>query len=170
MKTIIFSHGKDSSPNGTKIQLLSKIAHNKGFNTLSVDYRFTKKPDERVELLRSIVANKNNEAVILVGSSMGGYVSTVIAMEFKPMGLFLMCPALYMSSYKIQDFSVPIHNIMIVHGWQDTVIPYQNSIRFGLQHQAVVHLLNDNHRLSNCHEALGRQFEFFIQTTNNTIT
>jgi hypothetical protein len=38
-KTIIFSHGKESGPNGSKIQLLSGVARKLGYRTHSVDYR-----------------------------------------------------------------------------------------------------------------------------------
>ena len=37
-----------------------------------------------------------HERLILVGSSMGGYVSTVASVSLKPAGLFLMAPAFYM--------------------------------------------------------------------------
>jgi pimeloyl-ACP methyl ester carboxylesterase len=48
--------------------------------------------------------------------------------------------------YTPQDIAVPT---AIVHGWHDTVVPVENSIRWAREHQATLHLLNSDHRLEN---------------------
>lgn len=91
---VYFSHGMESGPFGSKIMALAKVAEKLGFEVESPDYRSTMDADERVKMLLDLnpKANKN---LVLVGSSMGGYVATVASKELKPQGLFLMAPAFY---------------------------------------------------------------------------
>src|SRR5690242_244280 len=91
---VVFSHGKESGPWGTKITRLAEVAENLGFGVLSVDYTGTADPDERVRLLLGAVA-PSDVRLVLVGSSMGGYVSTLASPTLLPNGLFLMAPAFY---------------------------------------------------------------------------
>lgn len=163
MNTIIFSHGKESGPNGTKISLLTDIANIFNFQTTSIDYRKCKDVNERVDLLRENVQQYKAGKIILVGSSMGGYVSTVIASEMKIDGLFLMCPALYLASYEVQTYTPKTQHIEIVHGWNDDIVPHENSIRFGKLNSATLHLVNDNHRLSASHDFLKQVFVRFLE-------
>ncbi|BDS15388.1 YqiA/YcfP family alpha/beta fold hydrolase [Aureispira anguillae] len=163
MAVIIFSHGKESTPNSTKIAYLSQIAQGFNFKTISIDYTHCVAVNERVRLLRDIVRNYESEPIILVGSSMGGYVSTVIACERSVNGLFLMAPAFYLANYDQQEFFPKNPNIEIVHGWQDEVVPYQNSIKFGNLTLAKLHLIDDNHRLSNSYDFLSQIFKNFLR-------
>ena len=103
---IIFSHGKESGPWGSKITALAEIARKSAFpNSIdveSIDYTGTADPDERVELLGKSL---NRDDLVLVGSSMGGYVSAVAAQQYAVRGLFLMAPAFYMPGYRNHEFS-----------------------------------------------------------------
>ncbi len=45
---VIFSHGKESGPKGSKIQRLMAEAERLGLNTVSVDYRHCATASERV--------------------------------------------------------------------------------------------------------------------------
>jgi pimeloyl-ACP methyl ester carboxylesterase len=76
---VIFSHGKESGPWGSKITRLAKIARQHGFEVDSIDYRNIGDTDDRVT--RLIEALTCEEIIILVGSSMGGYVSLVASEE-----------------------------------------------------------------------------------------
>ena len=163
MKTVILSHGKESGPNGTKIQILSKVAKENGFHPISIDYRSCKDAEERVELLKQKIADISYTELVLVGSSMGGYVSTVAANKIELKGLFLMCPALYLLGYEAQEYSVLTKNIEIIHGWQDDIVPYEHSVRFGKENLANLHLVSDNHRLSGSHLFLGQIFANFLK-------
>jgi pimeloyl-ACP methyl ester carboxylesterase len=160
---IIFSHGKESGPNGAKIQLLANIAQQMGFTTHSIDYTTCKNVSERVEVLEKFMTKNATQKQILVGSSMGGYVATVAAQKFALEGLFLMCPALYLSNYPVQTYQPITSNIELVHGWQDAVVPYQNSIQFGQKTNAYLHLIEDNHRLSKNRTFLGETFQQFLK-------
>lgn len=163
MSLVVFSHGKESGPNGTKIALLSKVAHELGFATISIDYRTCKDADERVALLHNTLQNSEHSKIILVGSSMGGYVSTVVASNIQVAGLFLMCPALYLPHYSVQSYTPKTISIEIIHGWEDDIVPVNGSIKFGQQQQATVHLTKDNHRLSHSHELLQELFYNFLK-------
>ena len=162
MNAIIFSHGKESGPNGTKITLLSEIAKKLNFQTISIDYTNCADVNERVVLLRQTMDKYSTVPKVLVGSSMGGYVSTVLACERELEGLFLMCPALYLPNYDIQAFKPKNRNIEIIHGWNDSIVPYENSIKFAKAMSAKLHLINDNHRLTASHDFLGQIFKEFL--------
>lgn len=159
---VVFSHGKESGPNGAKIQLLAKIAQQLGFATHSIDYTSCHTVSERVEKLENFMRENANQKQILVGSSMGGYVATVAAQTFATKGLFLMCPALYLANYPVQVYHPITNNIEIIHGWQDRVVPYQNSIQFGQETKAQLHLIEDNHRLNIQRAFLGETFRQFL--------
>lgn len=165
MPTIFFSHGKFSHPNSTKITFLAAIAQEMGCATHSIDYTSTIDPEERVALLRKEAAKYKypEEELILVGSSMGGYVATVLASELAVKGLFLMAPAFYLPTYKVQNFTPKGMPIEIVHGWKDEAIPFEQSIQFGARHAARLHLVEDNHRLSNSHTFLKESFRSFLK-------
>lgn len=161
---ILFSHGKKGVPNGRKIQRLTTVAKEKGFETLAIDYTHTINPDERVKILQQVVQKHEKKDIILVGSSMGGYVSCVVANETKCLGLFLMCPALFMPMpyYTVRSFSPLTSHIEIIHGWKDKVVPFQNSVQFGKQTTATLHLVNDGHRLAESDDMLVERFIAFL--------
>jgi len=143
---VVFSHGKESGPDGTKIQAMRAVAEELGFKTVSIDYTACKDEVERKALLRSYLS-KQVGPMILVGSSMGGYVSAALANEFKLSALFLLCPALSLEGYEPIVYQPKTDNIVLVHGWNDDVVPVESSIDFARKHKATLHLVEDGHRL-----------------------
>lgn len=145
---IVFSHGKESGPWGRKIKKLAAVAQEMGFAIESIDYTNMDAPDERLNKLVTYL-DAQQEPCILVGSSMGGYVSLVAHSRTvgTVKGLFLMAPALYMQGYSEQHYHCDVP-ITIVHGRDDKVIPYDNSMRFTLQNNAMLHLVEGDHRLN----------------------
>ena len=79
---VYFSHGKESGPWGTKIKRLAKIAEGMGCAVESVDYTDLMDPVLRVERLLEVLASEEGR-FLLVGSSMGGYVSLVASETVK---------------------------------------------------------------------------------------
>ena len=71
---VVFSHGKDSEPWGSKIAAMAEIAREEGFHVESVDYRGIEDPQARVTRLLAFCKDLRG-SLVLVGSSMGGYVS-----------------------------------------------------------------------------------------------
>lgn len=170
---VVFSHGKESGPWGSKIQALAKVAERLGASVISVNYRdypagvphdqnAEGEADRRVGQLLAIEPPAHRQ-VVLVGSSMGGYVSTVATIRIPVDGLFLLAPAFYLPGYANQDPTPHSHNTMIVHGWNDSVVPVQNSIRFAKLHQCDLHLLNGDHRLNDALPKIEPLFEMFLK-------
>ncbi|MDH3535284.1 MAG: alpha/beta hydrolase [Gammaproteobacteria bacterium] len=138
---VYFSDGKESGPWGTKIKRLAKIAENMGCGVESIDYTDTIYPDLRVERVLGVLAKEQDEFV-LVGSSMGGYVSLVASQEVHAQAIFLMAPALYIPGYERQEYRSRCSHIEIVHGWSDDVIPVEHSIRYAKEADCTLHLIS----------------------------
>jgi pimeloyl-ACP methyl ester carboxylesterase len=148
---VVFSHGKESGPWGSKITAMAQVARDLEFDVLSVDYRGIDDPLARVhkliETLSTAPAASGGAQPVLVGSSMGGYVSAAAAAMLRPRALFLLAPAFYMpgfEEYTPQDVPAPT---TIVHGWHDDIVPVENSVRWAREHRATLHVLNSSHRL-----------------------
>lgn len=160
---VVFSHGKESGPWGSKIRQLADVAQSHGAVCISVDYQVNGPldPDARVRLLLNTVLPAH-EKLVLVGSSMGGYVSTVASQTLRPDGLFLLAPAFGLRGYP-EPFPAPCASqIAIVHGWRDDVVPSENSIHFARTHAASLHLIDGDHRLSDALSSVSALFDRFI--------
>jgi Alpha/beta hydrolase family len=146
VNTVVFSHGKESGPWGSKITAMAAVARDLNLGVESVDYRGMADPGQRVEKLVQVGRDLKGP-LILVGSSMGGHVSAAAATRLAPRALFLLAPAFYMpgfEEYTPQDIAA---STAIVHGWRDDVVPAENSIRWAREHQATLHVLDSDHRL-----------------------
>ena len=144
---VYFAHGKESGPWGSKIRALAELAESKGFDIDSVDYQNQDNPEDRVQRLLNILIREQRD-VLLVGSSMGGYVSAVAAQKTKPKAMFLLAPAFFLSAYGVQKYTSCPVNTSIVHGWSDEIIPFQHSIDYASQFQVSLHLIAGDHRLT----------------------
>ena len=168
MTTVIFSHGQESGPWGTKIQAMAELARGLGCNVDSIDYQGIADPTMRVEkLVRE--CSDISDPLILVGSSMGGHVATAAAEVLRAAGLFVLAPAYYMEGYEELTPPPPTMQFCIVHGWHDDIVPVENSIRYARHCSATLHLVNGDHRLtaniSEINEYLGQ----FIRNTTNAL-
>lgn len=159
---VYFSHGKESGPWGSKIRHLASVAEEMELSVESIDYSDLQSPDLRVARLLEVL-KVEQDSVILVGSSMGGYVSTVASMTHPARGLFLLAPALYMPSYDHQSYPTKCRPLTVIHGWRDTIIPAAHSIRFCEEHLAELHLIDGDHRLNDRLPAIGAHFKIFLQ-------
>lgn len=170
---VVFSHGKESGPLGSKIRALMRMAEWHGAITLSVDYRAHPdgtpidhdapgEADRRVARLLATPLPAHGR-LVLVGSSMGGYVSTVVSEHLKPDGLFLLAPAFYLPGYTRQDPIPYATSTLVVHGWDDDVVPPGHSIEFARRHRCALHLLDGDHRLNAALPAIEPLFELFLQ-------
>ena len=162
---VYFSHGKESGPWGSKIKKLAAIATEQGCEVESIDYSDILDPDLRVARLMDILKNEATD-YLLVGSSMGGYVSLVVSEKVKPKGVFLLAPALYMQDYQAQDYDTKNQNIEIVHGWSDDVIPAEHSIKFAKLADCSLHLISGDHRLNSSIEHVEKIFRQFVIEKN----
>ena len=159
---VLFAHGKESGPWGSKIKHLATVAERLGAQVLSPDYGDLPDPDARVARLRGMPLPAHDR-LVLVGSSMGGYVSTVASQGMAAHGLFLMAPAFYMPGYAVQ-YPVPgTPETCVVFGWRDAVIPVAHGIRFAQVHSAELHVLDGDHRLNSVLPEVGVLFEGFLR-------
>lgn len=163
---IYFSHGKESGPWGSKIKRLANIAQDQGFCVESIDYSDILDPDLRVERLLKRVENIE-EDILLVGSSMGGYVSLVASEQAPVKGLFLLAPALFMKGYKKQIYQRSA-KVEIVHGWSDDIIPAEHSIKFAKNSDCSLHLISGDHRLNSSIEVVEKLFSQFLSSHKNS--
>lgn len=158
MTTVVFSHGKESGPWGTKIRAMAELVKGLGCAVESIDYQGMEDPADRVNKL--IAACKDlDDAVVLVGSSMGGHVATAAATAVGAAGLFVIAPAFYMPGYEELTPEPPKIPITIVHGWRDEVVPVENSMRFAAACRAELHVLDGDHRLT---ENIG-EINYYLQ-------
>lgn len=158
---LIWCHGSQSQPWGGKSTALAEQAKEVGLVMDAIDFQDLDNPDDRVTRLAGELAQAD-APTILVGSSMGGYVATAAAKNANVLGLFLLAPAFYLPGYDVHVFSGLPKAISVAHGWQDDVVPVENSIRFAKQHKAQLHILPDDHRLSASIPTLNGLFMQFI--------
>lgn len=144
---VIFSHGQESGPWGTKIRSMAETVRALDCVADSIDYQGLADPTERVDKLIAACA-EIDAPLILVGSSMGGHVATAAAAAVGAAGLFVLAPAYYMPGYEDLTPAAPEIPVTIVHGWHDDVVPVENSIRFAGQCSATLHIVDGDHRLT----------------------
>lgn len=152
-RLVVFAHGKESGPWGTKILYLAEVAKACGYGVESPDYRFTMDPSERLRHLLGR-APQASKSLVLVGSSMGGYVSAMACTALKPAALFLMAPALYFPGWDAEPENIPALTA-VVHGLHDEIVPFERGLRFAQKNNAALHLLNSDHGLNDQLPMLG---------------
>jgi pimeloyl-ACP methyl ester carboxylesterase len=147
MPTVVFSHGQESGPWGSKITAMSDVVRELGCRVESIDYQGMADPADRVSRLIDECAEIDAE-LILVGSSMGGHVATAAAAAVDAIGLFVLAPAYFMEGFEALTPQAPDIPVLIVHGWSDDIVPVENSIRFAREHAATLHIVDGDHRLA----------------------
>jgi len=50
----------------------------------------------------------------------------------------------------------------IVHGWNDNIVPVENSIRYAQSQHAKLHILDGDHGLTDNIQEINNYFEIFI--------
>lgn len=162
MTTVYFFHGSISSPKSSKIQRLKPLAESQGFQVDIPDHSNIRSADERVADFLS----QDNLAIgdcILYGSSMGGYVATILSEHLKPSGLFLLAPAFYIPGYAVQNPIPHADKTSIIHGWHDDVVPLENSIRFARQHNSTLHIIDGQHHLRENSDTIASLWRLFLK-------
>lgn len=158
---VVFSHGKDSEPWGSKILAMAERARSLGFCAESVDYRGIDDPRERVQRLVSFAAALPKP--VLVGSSLGGHVAAAASVQLQARALFLLAPAFYMPGYEQYTPKPAACPIAIVHGWRDEIVPVANSYRYAQEHRATLHVLDSDHRMIDSIAPIVDYFAQFLQ-------
>ena len=160
-KHVVFSHGKESGPWGSKIRALAAVAGAAGWDVDSIDYEGMADPAARVA--RLVAAGRGAAApLVLVGSSMGGHVCTAAAAQLPVRGLFLLAPAFFMPGYEPRTPAMPACPVEVVHGWHDDIVPVANTLRWARPGAARVHLLDTEHRMHAVIPELQQLFAAFL--------
>lgn len=143
--SVIFSHGKEGTPDGGKILRLRAIADDLGLESISIDYRGLELAP-RKERLRQVI-DRTPGTIILVGSSMGGYLSLSMATDTRVIGVFAMAPAIGLPHYPDPTPDTGNTPVEIVHGLDDTIVPPRPVIDYCHTRRVPLTLLPDGHRL-----------------------
>ena len=157
---VVFSHGKESGPWGTKITALAEVARGLGWHIESVE--------ERLARLRAVCGGLS-AAPVLVGSSLGGWLSAAASTAVGPAagaarGLFLMAPAFDMPGLpplppQAAPAALPT---VVVHGWRDEIVPVGHGLRYAQAQRALTHVVDDDHRLIATLPAIGAWLGAFL--------
>jgi pimeloyl-ACP methyl ester carboxylesterase len=139
----IFIHGLDSSNQGTK-----SVFFREKYPDMVIPH-FTGPLAERMKSLRSVLLETTG--VILVGSSFGGLMATIFAMENEPRveRMILLAPAINLvefADYRTESISVPV---WVYHGRYDDVIPLNDVEKVARRvfHHLSFHVVEDDHNL-----------------------
>jgi len=139
----MFIHGLESNNQGTKA-----IYFRDEFPGMLTP-NFPGPLDERMARLREILSGQNE--ILLVGSSFGGLMASIFAMENEPSvrRLILLAPAINLvefTSYRQRKIVTPVH---IYHGRQDEVIPIEEvqSVARQVFSNLTFHAVDDDHYL-----------------------
>lgn len=155
-----FAHGRESGPWGRKISVLAEIARDRGHVVHSPDYRGMDSPGERLDHLIGLSPPTAGQ-LILVGSSMGGWVAGMAARSLAPAGLFLMAPAFHLPGYGGEPGYGSVRT-SVVHGWHDELIPPEHSLGYCRAGAAELHLLASDHGLASGLPVIAPVFAAFL--------
>ncbi|MEJ2519337.1 MAG: alpha/beta fold hydrolase [Desulfuromonadales bacterium] len=161
--TVIFAHGRESGPWGTKIRALARVAEAHGSRVVSRDDRGTRDPEQRAAAMIA-EARLVEGPLVLVGSSMGGYVAAMTAAAVPLAGLFLMAPAIGMPGYASPSPEPRTDRISIVHGWDDEVVPFDKVMAYARDRRAWLHIVPAGHTLVEQLDWLTHLFRIFLQS------
>ena len=164
----ILSHGLNSSPDATKVSALAQVAERLGFSTERPDYRdIDTRPGAEIRdvaqrqarLLGRVTAAA--APVVLVGSSMGAFISARTSLDVPVRGLFLMAPPIALPGYSL-SFDAAAVPMRVIHGWRDELIPALVVVDWCATRAADLRLLDDGHRLERHIEDIKADFAQFL--------
>ena len=161
---LYYIHGYQSDPNSTKGTLFKEK-----LNATAIQYRDCKPEDLIIAdcLKRISDVIKDEENVVLIGSSLGGFLAASTAINHSNIKkLILLNPAIIPPSTNLDDHqSVPRSiledmidmrmfrnkinaDITILRGTEDDVVPDNWIIKFATAQEATVKFLHDDHSFS----------------------
>ena len=160
---IILSHGSDSGPDATKVSALAALAESLGWRTQRPDYRTDDARGHagsvapRVARLRATI-EALDAPPLLVGSSMGAFVSGLASLDVPVAGLLLLAAPSAIPGYpRAFDLRREVPT-MLVHGWRDEVCPLAGVHAFAAQRRLPLLVLDDDHRLGASMGMIAAQF------------
>lgn len=165
---VVLSHGSNSSPEATKVSALARVAESLGWSTFRPDYReddvlgFADCVAPRVARLVAALRDAPRPRV-LVGSSMGAFVSGLASQEVQCDGAFLIAlPVAVPGQPRLFGLGDGVA-AMLVHGYRDEVCPLDAALAFARGRSIPAVLLDGDHRLADQVPAIERQFRMFLE-------
>ncbi|MGF6712310.1 putative alpha/beta-hydrolase family hydrolase [Luteibacter sp. W1I16] len=164
---IILSHGSDSGPDATKVSALAALAETLGWTTARPDYReddvlgHAGSVDPRLARLAAAIAASPRPPV-LVGSSMGAFVSGLASLHAPVAGLFLLALPARIPGYPRAFAARPGVPSFLVHGYADDVCPLDEALAFARGHAMPALLVQDDHRLGATLPDIEAEFRRFL--------
>ncbi|OOG54557.1 alpha/beta hydrolase [Rhodanobacter sp. C03] len=164
---IILSHGSDSGPDATKVSALAALAESLGWRTQRPDYRADDARGHagsvapRIARLRATI-EALDAPPLLVGSSMGAFVSGLVSLDVPVAGALLLATPSGIPGYaRAFDLRRDVPT-MLIHGWRDDVCPLAGVHAFAAQRRLPLLVLDDDHRLSASMEMIAAQFRHML--------
>jgi predicted alpha/beta-hydrolase family hydrolase len=165
---IILSHGSDSAPEATKVSALAALAESLGWRTQRPDYRSDDARGHagsvapRIARLRATIESLDAPP-LLVGSSMGAFVSGLVSLEVPVAGLLLLATPSQIPGYAGGFDLRPGVPTMLIHGWRDEVCPLAGVQAFAAKRRLPLLVLDDDHRLGSSMELIATQFRAMLE-------
>ena len=160
---IILSHGSDSGPDATKVSVLAALAESLGWRTQRPDYRSDDARGHagsvapRIARLRATI-EALDAPPLLVGSSMGAFVSGLASLDVPVTGLLLLATPSEIPGYARKfDLRREVPT-MLIHGWRDDICPLAGVHAFAAARRLPLLVLDDDHRLGASMDAIAVQF------------
>jgi pimeloyl-ACP methyl ester carboxylesterase len=141
---LVFLHGLESGPHGSKYQALRNLDR----EPISPDCSGVSDIGERLAIIEEALAGV--EKMVIVGSSFGGLAAVLFAQKptnFSRITGCLLCAPALPRIPRDEIASIPFGTI-ILHGTRDEVVPFQSSKDFSELHGIRLVEVDDDHRLS----------------------
>jgi pimeloyl-ACP methyl ester carboxylesterase len=171
---IILCHGSDSGPDATKVSVLAQAAEALGWTTARPDFReddalgYAGCIEPRLVRLRAAIA-ASAQPPVLVGSSMGAFVSGLASLRSPVRALFLLALPISIPGCPPFDMQRGLPS-MLVHGYFDELCPADDALGFARSVGMPALMLADDHRLGASVDSIAGQFGLFLETLNKTLT
>ena len=147
MKNILILHGKEGSPNGSKVRYVRGL---NSYNVHVLDYKPKEEPVYKA-FPRCVAEAKNwlrvNDVDLIIGSSFGGGVLLQLVTDgvWSKASLFLAQAGVMYGVTNSIPAKLPA---ILIHGKQDGVVSFQDSVVLANRvNLAELWLINDDHRL-----------------------
>jgi predicted alpha/beta-hydrolase family hydrolase len=165
---IVLSHGSDSSPDATKVSTLAALAESLGWRTQRPDYGSDDARGHagsvapRIARLRATI-EALDAPPLLVGSSMGAFVSGLVSLDVPVAGLLLLATPSEIPGYARKfDLRRGVPTLFI-HGWRDDVCPLAGIHPLAAQRRLPLLVLDDDHRLGASLAVIVAQFRQLLE-------
>lgn len=149
---VVLSHGAGTGPQAAKVSALAALAESLGWRTHRPDYRaddalgLAGSVAPRLARLRDTIAALDAPP-LLVGSSMGAFVSALASLAVPVAGLLLLAtPAAIPGCAQALDLRPGVPAVL-VHGWRDDTCPADAVQTFAAARRLPLLMLDDDHRL-----------------------